>query len=98
MFLQMTSWLLDHETKGEGKHVEKESKDTAVRETAVEYIGLDLEQRSRKGMHLESIGIDLIFKIIRVEKVKNLANVDEIKEHPGRAVEKSNNQRVSRKG
>lgn len=42
-------------------------------------------------MHLESIGIDLIFKIIRVEKVKNLANVDEIKEHPGRPVEKSNN-------
>ena len=39
----MTSWLLDHETKGEGKHIEKESKDTAVCETAVEHIGLDLE-------------------------------------------------------
>ena len=43
MFLQMTSRLLDHEAKGEGKHVEKESKGTVVCETAVEYIGLDLK-------------------------------------------------------
>ena len=47
---------------------------------------------------MESIGIDIIFKIIRVKKVKNLANVDERKECPGRAVEKSNYERASGKG
>ena len=47
---------------------------------------------------MESIGIDIIFKIIRVKKVKNLANVDERKECPGRAIEKSNYERASGKG
>lgn len=52
------------------KHIEKKSKNTVVCEIAVGYIGLDLEERSRKGIHLGPVSIGIVFKIMIVEKVK----------------------------
>ena len=71
VFLQVTSWLCGHESKGVEKHIENKSKNTVVCELVVGYIGLDLEERSRKGTHLGLVSIEIVFKIMIVEKVKS---------------------------
>lgn len=62
MFLRVTYWLLDHETKRIEKHIRYNRRNKVMFDIEVGYIGLDIEQKSRKGMNLGSVDIETLFK------------------------------------